>query len=178
MARFDDIYEIAADNYGVITFAQAQRVGVTGVEMNRFVQNGRLERLGQGVYQLTKYIPTPYDQYAIAVALVGDGAFIHGESVLAMHNLALVNPFKMSVATPKRVRKKLPKWITIVAADKEETPTNYEGIPSQSVANALYCRRSVIKERLVDAVHDASHEGLIDEATEKKLLKDLCQQWP
>ena len=174
MARFDDIYEIAADNYGVISFAQAKTIGVTGVEMNRFVQSGRLERLGQGVYQLTKYIPTSFDQYAIAVALVGEESYIHGESVLAMHNLALVNPLKMSVATSKRVRKKLPKWISVVAAGKEEIPTNYEGIPSQSVADALrYCRRSVMKERLVSAVHEAAREGLINKMAETALLKEF-----
>jgi hypothetical protein len=31
MARFDDIYEIAADNYGLVTFSQAQDAGVTSV---------------------------------------------------------------------------------------------------------------------------------------------------
>ena len=174
MARFDDIYEIAADNYGLVSYSEMQEIGATDMDLHRFLKGGRLERLGRGVYQLTKYIPTPYDQYALAVALVGEGSYIHGESVLAMHNLALVNPLKMSVATSKRVRKKLPKWISVVAADKEETPTNYEGIPSQSVADALrYCRRSVMKERLVAAIHDAIREGLINKASEEALMKEI-----
>jgi len=178
MARFDDIYEIAADNYGLVTFAEALDAGVTSVELRRFVKDGRLERIGQGVYKLTRYIPTPYDQYAEAVALVGPGAYLHGESVLALHDLALVNPLKISVASPKRVRKKLPKWISVVATDKMEIPTNYEGIPSQSVADALrFSKRSVMKERLADAVRDAAREGLIDEATEVTLRKEFSQPW-
>jgi len=174
MARFDDIYEIAADNYGLITSAEARKIGVTTVEMARFVNDGRLERLGQGVYKLTRYIPTHFDQYAAAVALVGPGSYIHGESVLAMHNLALVNPMRTSVAIIKRTRRNLPKWISIVTADSKETPTNYEGIPSQSVADAiLFCKRSVMKERLLDAVHVAAREGLIKQATEIALRKEL-----
>jgi predicted transcriptional regulator of viral defense system len=113
MARFDDIYEIAADNYGLVTFAEALEAGVTSVELRRFVIDGRLERLGQGVYKLTKYISTVYDQYAEAVALVGPSSYIQGESVLAMHNLALVNPLRTSVATPKRTRRNglaTPNW--------------------------------------------------------------------
>ena len=174
MARFDDIYEIAADNYGLVTFAEAMEVGVTSVELRRFVKDGRLERVGQGLYKLTRYTPTSYDQYATAVALVGPGSYLHGESVLAMHDLALVNPLKTTVATTKRTRKKLPEWISLVAASNKEAPTSYEGISSQSVADALrYCRGSVMKERLVAAIRDAAHEGLIDEEAEKALLEEF-----
>jgi predicted transcriptional regulator of viral defense system len=174
MARFDDIYEIAADNYGLVTFAKALKAGVTSVELRRFVNDGRLERIGQGVYKLTRYTPTQYDQYAEAVALVGLGSYIHGESVLAMHNLALVNPAKTDVATTKRVRKRLPGWIRIVAASDREEIVSYEGIPSQSVADALrHCQGRVMTERLTEAIRVAAYEGLIDEATEAFLREEL-----
>jgi len=174
MTRFDDIYEIAADNYGLVTFAEALEAGVTSVELRRFVTTGRLERRGQGVYKLTKYIPTSYDQYAEAVALVGPGSYIHGESVLALHNLALVNPLRTSVATPKRIRKTLPDWIRVVAADSNDVIVIYEGIPCQSVCDALrYCRGRVMKDRLDDAVRKAVQEGLIDETEETSLREEL-----
>lgn len=174
MTKFDDIYEIAADNYGIITSTEATEVGVTTGELRRFVNSGRLKHLGQGVYRLTRYAPTPLDQYAAAVALVGQNSYIYGESVLAMHSLALVNPLKMSVAATKRVRKKLPEWLRIVAANKNDEVTNYEGIQSQSVASALlFCKDRVMKERLADAVREAAYEGLIDEAAEKTLRKEL-----
>ena len=174
MTHFDAIYEIAADNYGLITFAEAREVGVPRDGLTRYVNNGRLERIGQGVYRLTRHIPTHLDQYAAAVVLVGQGSYIHGESVLAMHNLALVNPMKTSVAVTRRTRRTLPKWISVVSADKSETPTNYEGIPSQSVADAIrFCKRSVMKERLIDAVHVAAREGLIRQKDEIALRKEL-----
>jgi predicted transcriptional regulator of viral defense system len=174
MAHFDVLYEIAADNYGLVTFAEAQAVGIKGVELTRFVKNGRLERLGQGIYKLTQYIPTPYDQYAQAVAIVGQEAYVHGESVLAMHNLALVNPLKTTVATTKRTRKKLPNWIRVVAANRQDEVTSYEGIPCQSVADALrFCKDRVMKERLADALRVAVHEGLVDEAIEAPLREEL-----
>lgn len=37
MTHFDDIYEIAADNYGLVTFAEAKDVSVTGGELDRWV---------------------------------------------------------------------------------------------------------------------------------------------
>lgn len=87
MAHFDDIYELAADNYGLITSAEAKNLGVAKSELNRWVGMGRLLKRGQGVYKLVRYAPTEYDRYAEAVALVGDGSFLFGEAVLAMHGL-------------------------------------------------------------------------------------------
>lgn len=174
MTRFDDIYEIAADNYGLVTYAEAQEAGVTSVELRRFVRDGRLDRLGQGVYKITRYVPTPLDQYAEATTLVGPGAYIHGESVLAMHDLALVNPLKMSVAAPKRTRKKLPGWIDLVAARSSDEVVDYEGILSQSVEDALrFCRGRVMRERLAEAVQNALEAGLIDDAAGVSLKRDL-----
>ena len=137
MAHFDEIYEIAVDNYGLITYAQAREAGLVGAELNRYVADGRLDKRGYGVYKLTRYVPTDYDRFAEAVALVGEGAYLYGDAVLAMHDLALVNPKSITVALPRRSRRKLPDWIRIVVPKINETPNRYEGIPSQSVADAL-----------------------------------------
>ena len=75
MAHFDDIYDIAADGYGIITAAQAREAGAAPSELNRWCADGRLLRRGHGVYKLARWVPTPYDAYAEAVALVGGGAY-------------------------------------------------------------------------------------------------------
>lgn len=164
MSHFDDIYEVAADNYGLVTSAQARDLGVTKPELSRWVANGRLERRGRGVYRLAKYIPTDLDPYAEAVALVGDGSFLMGEAVLAMHGLALVNPRRITVGTPERIRKSIPEWIS-PATVKGKTVTQYEGIPSQTIAEAILdCRDSVMRERLQGAAEEARERGLITKA--------------
>ena len=86
MTQFDKIYEVAADNYGLVTYAEACEEGVTGAELHRYVKDGRLKRIGLGLYKLTRYIPTINDPYAEAVALVGTGAYLYGESVIATKN--------------------------------------------------------------------------------------------
>ena len=69
-------------------------------------------------------MPTPHDAYAEAVALVGGGAYLHGESVLSMHGLALIDPRAIEVATTKRVRRRLPSWVEPVTAPKGERTTH------------------------------------------------------
>lgn len=173
MAHFDDIYEIAADNYGLINAAQAAEAGVVVSELNRWARAGMLERRGHGLYKLVRYTPTAYDRFAEAVALVGADAHLTGTAVLAMHGLAFANPPKITVATTKRVRKKLPEWIELMQ-EKEQPYTYYEGIPSQSVSDALIsCRGKVMTERLLSAVEDAYANGLIKDADRERILKEL-----
>ena len=71
MAIYDDIYEIAADNYGIVTSAQAKRVGASDKELSRIAKDGRLTRIGYGVYRIKHWVPTEYDAFAEGVALVG-----------------------------------------------------------------------------------------------------------
>ena len=164
MSFYDEIYEHAADNYGLITSAKAKEIGIPSVELVKLAHRGRLRRIGHGVYRAKHYIPTPLDKYAEAVALVGKGAYIFGESVLSMHGLALVNPAVIYVATTARVRKTLPVGIALIFRKEEDHVACYEGIPSQSVFDAIIvCRSSVMSERLEDAVDEAYRQGLISE---------------
>lgn len=173
MKHFDEIYEIAANNYGIVTTAQARELGVSKSELNRWVDIGRLERRGRGVYKLVMYAPTDLDPYAEAVALVGDDSFLLGETVLAMHGLALANPRKLTIGTPKRIRKALPSWIEAVTVFDKDT-TRYEGIPSQTVPEAILdCRGRVLAERLRDASDAARESGLITKSEHQRLKEEL-----
>lgn len=175
MTHFDDIYDIAADGYGIVTAAQAQKAGIAPSELNRWCADGRLVRRGHGVYKLARWVPTPYDQYAEAVALVGEDGYLWGQSVLAMHGLALVDPRAIEVATPRRVRRRLPAWVEPVAAPKGVHATLYEGIPSQRVADAIEaCMRSVMPGRLREAAKQAREAGLVTADEYDRLEKELA----
>lgn len=65
---------------------------MTTGEMGRWCADGKLVRRGHGVYKVARWVPTPLGPFAEAVALMGDGSFLWGESVLSMHGLALVDP--------------------------------------------------------------------------------------
>ena len=174
MSYYDEIYEYTADNYGIITTAKAREMGIPNVELVKLAHRGRLFRIGHGVYRVKHYIPTMLDKYAEAVALVGGNAYNYGESVLAMHNLALVNPTAISVATTARVRKKLPAGITIMFRYSEDRITYYEGIPAQSVFDAIIvCRTSIMGERLENAVSEAYRQGLINEIEATTARKEI-----
>lgn len=102
-------------------------------------------------------------QYLEAVLRVGGDAHLVGDAVLAMHDLALVNPRKIQVGTRRRARPKLPPQIALVRDDTpDEELTTYEGIPATTVAAALRaCATTVMSDRLLDALTNAERRGLI-----------------
>ena len=99
MTYYDDIFDIASENFGLITTAQARELGIAKDELSKLRARGKLTRVGHGVYRVKHHVPSPLDAYADAVALVGSGAYISGVSVLAMHDLASVNPNTIEVGT-------------------------------------------------------------------------------
>ena len=174
MKHFDNIQDLALDNYGLFTASESKEFGIVGSELNRWVQTGRIERLGQGVYRLMKRASTPYDRYAEACALAGKGACLYGESVLEMLGLGMANPRKMTVAVSGRARRSVPAWISVLP----HMPINgtfVEGIPVQQVADAiLSCRKSIMTDRLVAATRDARTGGYITKAEYMNIMRELA----
>lgn len=175
MFHWQKINEIGLENYGIVTTDDVRDVCNVSVELPRWVKSGRLERLGYGVYRLVQYVPSEFDRYAEAVALVGKESYVYGISVLAMHNLALVNPSKVFVATSQRKRRRLPEWVSVVTR-RESGGVDGNGIRSQGVADAIRaCRKVVMRERLVSAIADAKLRGLIDYKEAQVLEKEFSR---
>lgn len=174
MQHWETIQDFALDKYGLVTTRQAMAFEVRPAELSRWVRNGRLEKRAHGVFRLSSRVPTDFDRYAEALAIVGEGSRIFGESVLAMHNLAMVNPARIEVATPRRIRKALPKWIKLIAQSPGEEPELFDGIACQPLDRAiLACVGRVPGDRLLAAVGEARSQGLISEKTGKELRKEL-----
>lgn len=172
MTYYDQIYEIAVDNHYLISTQDAADAGIPPVELPKLAQRGKLENVSRGLYRLTRRVPHENDAYATAVTRLGRGAYLFGESVIAMLELAPTNPAYICVATPKRTRKKLPSSIRLKKPAEGEVPTVYDGIPSQSVANAIRsAKETMMDERLREAAERAREEGYLSKA-EYASLKD------
>lgn len=174
MKAYDEIWGVAEDNFGVITSAQAESLGVSRQNLVAMERRGNLTRLCQGVYQVKHHVPGENDVYGVGIRMVGDSAYLRGASVIGMLNLAPTNPGVLYVGSKERVRRRLPRGFRI--RDRTECPTTeyegYEGIRSQ---------------RLVDALREALDDGAIEEprivaaakkANEKGLITDEeCAQF-
>ena len=174
MTSYNKIYEIAADNYGLITNVQAHGIGVSTRNLNDMARRGRLVRIGYGVYQLSHYIPTELDAYAQAVALAGPGAFLYGESVLAILNLVPTNPTRMYIGTTGRTRRKLGSGYRVRQFVRDARIRPIEGIAAQEVSDAILAAVSTVRiDRLEEAANEACRRGVISEEACAITIKEL-----
>lgn len=168
MKAYDLIYEVASENYGLMTTDMAREIGVSSMALVMLEKRGRIIRVGRGVYRLEQFPASEYDSYATVVAKAGKGAFLWGPSVLALENLCPTDPGKLYVAVPGRVRRSLGRGVFIRQNAGENTNVaGLRGIPAQSVREAIRDSRNMImSDRLLDATKRACERGLIakDEA--------------
>ena len=143
-------------------------------DLVRWVKLGRLIHIGYGVYRTTQYPPSSEDQFAAAVEEVGASAYLCGESVLALHGLAETNANYIHIASPVRVRRRLPSNYVVTKGAKGYKPEKVRGIRSQSVADAIRsCKGLMMADRLENAANEAYRLGLLDKSECASIVKEL-----
>ena len=158
------LWNVAVDQYGFITTADAAGLDIPAVELRKLAKRGFLDHAGRGLYRFGDLPPTEFDHYMEAVLWAGRDAVVSHDAVLAMHDLAFANPSTIRVTTPHRVRKTRPRPdVTLVQADlADDERTAYRGIPSTTVARALLDSRPLImRSRLAEAADEARRDGLL-----------------
>lgn len=161
-----DLWEIAAEQHGIVTVREAEEAGVPAVEVRKLAHRGALLAYGNGVYQHRDVPATELTQSAAAAALVGDGAFLHREAVLDLLGLGQVNPRRIRVACRRRVRRSLPEWVDLETRNDvpDEDVTCYEGIPATTVRRAL--------EDLYDRMPPRRWKALADQALQREMIDE------
>lgn len=170
----DVLREIAYDNHGYVTVADAAEAGVPAIELPKLAARGGLEHYGYRLYRVTDIPPTEHDQFAEATLRAGGDSHLRGESVLALLGLGDVNPRKITVGTHQRIRRALPSYINLIRVPEGTKVSNYHGIRSQPVADAiLECRGRIPASRLCDAAAQARAEGLLTTSEWRHVRKEL-----
>lgn len=166
MGYRQDLWEIGASRNGVVTIADAEDAGVPAVEVRKLAERGALRAYGQGVYAHRQVPTTPFTQPTIAVALAGEGAFLHRESVLDLVRLGQFNPRKVRVGTRRRVRRTLPEWMELENRPDvpDEDLTCYESIPTTTIRRAL--------EDMRDRMPPDRWETMVDQALRRDLIDE------
>lgn len=169
------LHERALEQYGYVTTRDAAEIGVPPVELRKLAERGGLEHVARGLFRFDDVPVTGRDGYMEAVLRVGADAFLAADAVLALHDLALVNPRRIRVGTPARVRAELPPTVEVVQQRvPPEKLTVYEGIPTTTIGQALLDSRGlVMRERLIDAAEEAMDRGLLRKREGEHVLSQL-----
>lgn len=164
MTYRDELREIAATQHAIVTTRDAAEAAIPAVEVRKLASRGALRHLAHGLYQHCQVPATQYTQPAAAVAAVGAGAYLDWDTVLSLHDLALVNPATIQVATPRRFRGQVPPYVRVSSPRPSRSAhelTHHEGIPGLTVHAAL-----------IEAAQRLPH-GRVRTAASTALARDL-----
>ncbi len=182
------LYEIAENQAGYFTAAQARTAGLHQVRLVQLAQQGAIERVSRGVYRFTRFPISPLGHYMEAVLwpqvrrpdLVG---VISHESALAMHELSDVNPARIHVTLPTsvRIRREVPKRLVIHYADlAEDEIETVGGVPVTTPARSIRdAHASHLGGELVrQAMADGRRSGALPTAVADRLQRELLGTRP
>jgi predicted transcriptional regulator of viral defense system len=182
------LYEIAENQAGYFTAAQARAAGLHQVRLVQLAQQGAVERVSRGVYRVTRFPISQLGHYMEAVLwpqvrrpdVVG---VISHESALAIHELSDVSPARIHVTLPTavRIRREVPKRLVIhyadLTADDVET---VEGVPVTTPARSIRdAHTSHLGADLVgQAIADGRRSGRLPTAVANRLQRELLGTSP
>lgn len=171
MNLFEKVYSLCTENHGLVTSSQTTALGVSRSEMARWTRAGRLARVGHGVYRVTQYPVSGEDAFAVAVAGLGRHAYLCGESVLALFDLAPTNPRFIHVAVPGRCRRRVDDGVKVERGSPGYEADIHDGMPVERPADAIRrCIGRIMPERLESAASEAFRRGLVAAAAERDAL--------
>lgn len=173
MARFEDaLRELAVEQEGIFTAAQAENAGVSRALVVQLAHRGRLERVAQGLYRFPTWPATGLQQYHEAVLWPRahrelEYALVSHDSALELYSLTNLNPGVVHVTLPPKTRisRELPAWLRLHFADVAGSDRTWErGVPVVSIPRAI---EDVEPVHGADVVHRA-----VSEARERHLLRE------
>ena len=167
---YQNIYEIALDQYGLVTASQAKLHRVTAQALSKMVQRGTLERRSKGLYRVTSMPSGQLGEFMEAVLWINPllGTISH-ESALDIFDVSDVNPSKIHVTVPKayRTHRSVPRGLQLHRADLKARETiKFEGIPVTTLERAIQdCLETHLgSELLMQAVEIGRSRGRLSES--------------
>jgi len=135
---FDTIARRAASQHGRVTSGQLLACGIDRQRIKRWVAEGRLRRLHNGVYAVGHTAPSLHGDYMAAVLACGDGALLSHHSAAHLVGILRARPSVPEVTVPTAAHRRRPG---IVIHRVRRLPsldaTTWHGIPTTSIPRIL-----------------------------------------
>ncbi|HBX80246.1 MAG TPA: hypothetical protein DEG88_11400 [Propionibacteriaceae bacterium] len=159
--------EIAVDQHGLVTSAQAVDSGVSFASLSMMVRRRRLEKVARSLYRVPQVPATPSDSFMEAVLWTGfPETCLSHDSALDAWEISDINPDKIhvTVASRRRIARQIPQGYGIHHQDLlPEQVTWWEGIPIVTAATAIrQCLDSGVPTYLIrQALERSAPTGLV-----------------
>ena len=175
LTYLERLREIALDQHGFVTAAQAVDDGIPKTELPKLAARGRVERMMHGVYRVPQVPATPHDNLALAVLWTGaPEACLSHETALASWGVSDVNPERvhLTIARNRRMRRSGGERYIVHRRDLEpDQCTWWEGIPITDLPTTIEdCIRFGTPSYLIrQAIERGGRTSLLPKAVSQRL---------
>ena len=172
---YDGLYEIAESQAGYFTASQAREVGFSWERLSRNAQTGLFQRVARGIYRLSRFPGSAFEDLFVAWLRTGRSAVISHESALAVYELTDLLPGDIHVIVPRtasRRRKGIRQHTNQLSPDEI---TYREGLPITTVARTIadVAASGLADELIRQAIQETLQRGL---ASRDELLNQADQR--
>lgn len=157
------LYDIAEAQAGYFTTAQAQAIGFSRPTLVYHAKTGQFKRVAHGVYRLSRFPASPYEDLFVAWLTVGPQAVISHESALAVYELSDALPSAIHIIMPRTAsRRRSGLHLHTHRLQPDET-TRRHGLPITTVARTLadVAAAGLAEEFVRQAIDEARRRGLV-----------------
>jgi len=163
MPDHNALYEIAEQQAGYFSAAQARQVSFSRSLLAYHLKAGRFERVRPRVYRLVQFPASPHEDLYVAWLQVGPEAAISHDSALALYDLSDLLPDQIHVTVPRTASRRRPGLRLHTSRLEPEDVTRYEGLPVTAVLRTLVdvAAAGLADEQVQQAIREALRRGLI-----------------
>jgi hypothetical protein len=173
----DGLWEVAVDQHGYVTTADAARLGAAPVELSKLAARGALQRVSQGVYRFPQWPASANDHLMEAVLWTRDPtAALSHDTALDVLDLCDINPASLHLTVSDRaypIRRRLtPDGLVIHYEHLSDAQRGWwEQIPTVTAQTAIAqgISADVRPDLLRQAINTAHSRAMIDTATADRL---------
>lgn len=179
VTKLERLREVALDQHGFVTTAQAVEEGVSHAELATMVGRDRLARVAHGVYRVPQVAETEFDQYQLAVLWTGaPEACLSHDTALAAWEVSNVNPDRihLTVARHRRIRRAGGERYVLHYDDVDPRHvTWWQGIRTMDVPTAIgQCIASGVPTYLIrQALDRAERTSRLPAAERNRMIREL-----
>jgi len=169
------LYEIAEQQAGYFTTAQAGAVGFSRPLLSYYARTGRFDRIRQGIYRLVQFPGSPYEDLFVAWLRTGPNSVISHESALAVYELSDVLPGEAHVIVPRSASRRRKGIRLHTNRLRPDEVTRRAGLPITTVARTIadVIASGLAQEQAGQAIREALRRGL---TTRESLLAQAARQ--
>ena len=185
MSVRDELWDVAVDQYGYVTTADAVRLGVSRVELAKLASRGGLVHVSQGVYRFSQWPVSENDHLMEAVLWTRDPtAVLSHDTALDVLDLCDINPTTLHLTVSNRQypirRQRMPSGLVIHYEHLDERQRGWwEQIPVVTAQTAIEqgIRSAVRPDLLRQAIDTAYQRSMIDTETAEDLRVALKEKY-